>query len=363
LLLGPHLTEANLVEVLARAKHRTKREIARLVRLLDPLPAVPARIEPLGPAPARAIPTAPSWEEYVQSMNRIRELAPGERPRDWVQGANDPPDGMASGLEPAAAPTHGHSTALECLASEPRGALEPVQYKVQFTASEEYVRLVDQAKALLSHAVPGVTLEELQLRAMRSLVSELSKRKYAALSGSPERNGAAEAAHAKADPDAPEPRGNEPAVPDPHRKSKTNRKIRTHGSEGRNPRQRGRYIPARVRRTVFSRDGARCSYVDAAERRCVETQRLEFHHVVPFAEGGEHTPSNITLRCAAHNALAAEAHFGRDPTPAQCPRFRASSSLAVPTQRRWLQRNRPRRQKASGTLNLSLRSGRTTWAR
>src|SRR6187397_1606939 len=53
LLLGPHLTEQNLVEVLARAKHRTKREITKLVRSLDPLPAVPARIEPLGPAPAR----------------------------------------------------------------------------------------------------------------------------------------------------------------------------------------------------------------------------------------------------------------------------------------------------------------------
>ena len=167
-------------------------------------------------------------------------------------------------------------------------ALEPVRYKVQFTASEEYVRLVEQAKALLSHAAPGVTLEELQLRAMRSLVSELSKRKYAALSGSPERNRASEG---QGEPEAPH----------------------THGSERLNPRQRGRSIPARVRRTVFSRDGGRCTYVDAAEkRRCCETQRLEFHHVVPFAEGGEHTPPNITLRCAAHNALAAEAHFGRD---------------------------------------------------
>src|ERR1051325_8899349 len=52
LMLGPHLTEQNLARVLARAKHRTKRELGRLVRVLDPLPAVPARIEPLGPAPA-----------------------------------------------------------------------------------------------------------------------------------------------------------------------------------------------------------------------------------------------------------------------------------------------------------------------
>jgi hypothetical protein len=53
LMLGPHLTTENLNDVLARSKHRTKKEIARLVRRLDPLPDVPARIEPLGPAPAR----------------------------------------------------------------------------------------------------------------------------------------------------------------------------------------------------------------------------------------------------------------------------------------------------------------------
>jgi hypothetical protein len=51
LMLAPHLTVTNLHDVLARAKHRTKKELARLVRELDPLPPVPALIEPLGPVP------------------------------------------------------------------------------------------------------------------------------------------------------------------------------------------------------------------------------------------------------------------------------------------------------------------------
>lgn len=183
LMLGPHLTEANLVEVLARAKHRTKRELA-LVRLLHPLPAVPARIEPLGPAPARGLPAAPSWAEYVQSMNRLRELAPGERPRDWVPAANDPSPGASGGndvslaasvtaalavapvapVTPApndtrlvatdAAEPARDGTAREAavpkvrltapargdFASHPSAGLgaelEPVRYKVQFTATE-----------------------------------------------------------------------------------------------------------------------------------------------------------------------------------------------------------------------------------
>src|SRR6187401_193472 len=83
LMLGPHLTEGNLVEVMARSKHRTKREIARLVRRLDPLPAVPACIEPLGPAPARLVPPEPTWEQFTAALNPVRQLQAGERPREW----------------------------------------------------------------------------------------------------------------------------------------------------------------------------------------------------------------------------------------------------------------------------------------
>ncbi|HYQ17122.1 MAG TPA: hypothetical protein VEQ58_15225 [Polyangiaceae bacterium] len=49
LMLAPHLTPANQCEVLERAKHRTKKELAKLLREIDPLPDVPARITPLGP--------------------------------------------------------------------------------------------------------------------------------------------------------------------------------------------------------------------------------------------------------------------------------------------------------------------------
>jgi len=39
---------------------------------------------------------------------------------------------------------------------------------------------------------------------------------------------------------------------------------------------------------------------------------LELHHLKPFAQGGANVASNLTLRCAAHNALAAEEDFGRE---------------------------------------------------
>ena len=59
------------------------------MRNLDPLPTVPALIAPLGPAPARLVPPEPTWQEFIQSMCPVRELMPGDRPREWVEGAND----------------------------------------------------------------------------------------------------------------------------------------------------------------------------------------------------------------------------------------------------------------------------------
>lgn len=55
----------------------------------------------------------------------------------------------------------------------------PQRFKVQFTASEEYVALVEEAKALLAHALPRADIAEVHLRAMRTLVAELKKRRYA----------------------------------------------------------------------------------------------------------------------------------------------------------------------------------------
>jgi 5-methylcytosine-specific restriction endonuclease McrA len=72
---------------------------------------------------------------------------------------------------------------------------------------------------------------------------------------------------------------------------------------------KGRYISAAVRREVWKRDGAQCAFVGPAGR-CTERGFLEFHHVVPYADGGGKTVQNIELRCRAHNGYEAERWFG-----------------------------------------------------
>jgi hypothetical protein len=63
---------------------------------------------------------------------------------------------------------------------------------------------------------------------------------------------------------------------------------------------------------VFERDGLQCTFVDGSGCRCREVERLELHHLKPFGRDGQHHADNLTLRCAAHNALAAEQDFGTE---------------------------------------------------
>jgi hypothetical protein len=329
LMLGPHLTEENVSEVLLRAKHRTKKEIARLVRQLDPVPDVPARIEPLGPAPARVTRSEPSWDEFVSSFCPVRELAPGERPRDWTANANDVEAEADSQADPQA-------HALPAGAGQP-APLSPERYRVQFTAGEEYLKLVEEARALLSHSAPRATLDEIQLRAMRALVAELKRKKYAVTArpkkfrraastgaktvdaGSP----TAELEDAKASAVQVQASAQARAEESAQARAEESAQASGQASAGRkpepaqnseleNPRRRGRHVPASVRRAVFERDEGRCTYADGSGRRCAETHGLELHHVTAFAQGGEHTEANLTLRCRSHNALAAEEDFGRE---------------------------------------------------
>jgi hypothetical protein len=307
LMLGPHLTEENLSEVLLRAKHRTKKEIARLVRQLDPLPDVPARIEPLGPALSRVTPSAPTWDEFVSSLRTVRELAPGERPRDWAPNANDVEAEVAPPTEPQA---HGLPTGAGVPAP-----LSPERYRVQFTAGEEYVKLVEEARALLCPSAPRATLDEIQLRAMRALVAELKRKKYAVTARPKKprctastRAEPVDAGSSTAKLEGAETSGVQPeagAEPEPEFAQDSETK-------SLHPRRRGRHVPASVRRAVFERDGGRCTYADASGRRCAETHGIELHHVMAFAQGGEHTEANLTLRCRSHNTLAAEEDFGRE---------------------------------------------------
>lgn len=67
------------------------------------------------------------------------------------------------------------------------------------------------------------------------------------------------------------------------------------------PLKGGSSITAIVRRTVWSRDGARCAYIGTTGVRCLSRQFLELDHIKPRAHGGGDEASNLRLLCRAHN--------------------------------------------------------------
>jgi hypothetical protein len=142
--------------------------------------------------------------------------------------------------------------------------LAPEQYVVKFTASRAIHEKLREAQALLRHRVPSGDLAEIVDRALTTLLVELRRTRHAATM---------------------RPRSTQ----------------RVSNS--------GRHVAAAVKREVWARDGGQCAFVGTAGR-CTERGFLEYHHVIPFADGGETNVSNVELRCRAHNAFEAERWSG-----------------------------------------------------
>jgi hypothetical protein len=127
LLLGPHLTDDNHREALARVRYRRKREIENLVAELAPRADVPARIEPLHVSP-RA--TADHATMMAALCGPVRNL-PGGNDR------GEAPLGALAELELA------DESSVPSPASLPESEPAPARamhYKVQFTADQQYPR-------------------------------------------------------------------------------------------------------------------------------------------------------------------------------------------------------------------------------
>jgi hypothetical protein len=142
--------------------------------------------------------------------------------------------------------------------------LAPERYKVQMTVSRETHDKLRRVQDLLRHQVPDGDPAVVVDRALTLLLQDLERTKVGV---------------------ARTPRAGRTATP---------------GS---------RHIPAAVRRQVWKRDGGQCAF-EGHMGRCSERGFIEFHHVVPFADGGATTTDNLQLRCRAHNVYEAEIHVG-----------------------------------------------------
>jgi hypothetical protein len=144
-LVAPHLTMANCQDVLAKARHKGKREIEALVASLRPLPSVPSTMRKL-PAP--------------------RQIVTDAKPVVLTSTT------AASGT-PVVAP------AIVMTPRPTEAPLAPERYKLQFTMSGETHAKLRRVQALGRHVIPSGDPAEIFDRALTLLLEELERRRCA----------------------------------------------------------------------------------------------------------------------------------------------------------------------------------------
>jgi hypothetical protein len=77
------------------------------------------------------------------------------------------------------------------------------------------------------------------------------------------------------------------------------------------PSKRARTIPNTIRHAVWWRDNGQFKFIYLDGQVCGERMGLEIDHKKAFAQGGEHSPTNLRLRCRQHNAYHSTKTFGR----------------------------------------------------
>jgi 5-methylcytosine-specific restriction endonuclease McrA len=274
------LTPDNQDEVLAAAKHKSRREIEELVASLRPRPDVPDRVRAVRsdgrrtgtgssaqPDGACVAPALPLLQAESAEHDPVTSESASTATSTMNTGFRDSIN--ASRLVPGRVvqPT---STVVP---------LAPERYKIQFTASVATRDKLRRAQELLRHRVPSGDLAQVVDMALECLLRDL-ERTRAAVMDRPRRE-----------------------VERVAKEGVTRRAAAT-------TRAISRHIPAAVRREVWQRDGGRCTFVGASGIRCSERGWIEFDHRWPHGDGGEAIADNVRLLCRSHNQYEARNFFG-----------------------------------------------------
>jgi hypothetical protein len=248
-LLAPHINDENPDALFARASHRTKREIKELLAELSPRPDVPAHMRKLPESRPAMMPPATANKAAASDARRFPDGPAAQAPR---------PGPDRAGASWTSTPTS--SATIEPLA--------PARYRVQFTATAQLHDKIERLQALMRTKVPDGDLATIIEQAITEKLERLETQRFAS--------------------------------------TKTPRLTLAETDTS----LRSRHVPAAVRRAVRERDGDRCSFVDKEGTQCTARDRLEYHHRLPFAYRGDHSPENIRLICRTHNQFLADRDYG-----------------------------------------------------
>jgi 5-methylcytosine-specific restriction endonuclease McrA len=294
-LLASVLTPENREQLLAAAKHKSRREIEELVARLRPQPDAPDKVRAVKPRSAAGEGGGQRPGACVASASSSLQANAVECAPVTSSNTSTPVTSMNTGAGPERStelvPERVHGPTIVPLA--------PERYKIQFTASAASRDKLRRAQELLRHRIPNGDLAQVFDLALECLLRELEKTKIAATTRQrgAVRRGETEAARAPVSTAS---------------------------------RTASRHVPAAVRREVWQRDEGRCAFVGVNGVRCNERGWIEFDHRWPHGDGGDATVTNVRLLCRSHNQHEARSFFGvwanRESQPVIDPDSRPNSS-------------------------------------
>ncbi len=317
LMIAPYLGGPRHTEVIERARFRAKKEIARLIAEIDPKPEVPARIDPVAPAAPRRMPMHAIAQAFV---GPVRSLPEGDRPADWIE---PPPPANVGAASEVADPEQARELAeaeaaldRAWLAKQQAHPERPLRFRVQFTAEQEYVDLLEEAFDLLGLGKRAASLPELQLRALREFVERLRQRRTGTKRSVREAARKTVTARRPTAPARETVASRAPAAPTretvtsqapaaPAREAVASRPPVAPSRETVTPRAPA----APAREAVPSRAPAAPTWETVTSRPPAAPAREMVTSRAPVAPARRHV--SAAIRCPPHNLLAAEQDFGR----------------------------------------------------
>jgi hypothetical protein len=161
-LLAAHLTDENHEALLEAARHKSKRDVERLVAALHPQPDIASSVRKL-----------PSTSHCDAAIARLVDVPDPARP----SALDVPRSAQASVL----------SQPLELSPRTPSrrtlvAPLTPQRYLIRITVSRETHDKLERARSLLRHAIPSGDPAAIVDRALTLLVEQLERTKHAATS-------------------------------------------------------------------------------------------------------------------------------------------------------------------------------------
>jgi hypothetical protein len=177
-VLSPHLTEDNHAELLAAARHMTKRQVEELVAARFPRPDAPNLLRRL-PA-GRDL----SGRDPHETAADLSFSAPTSSHGATIPTTASPAgnDAAPTSSQAPAVPAHVRQAAAVAMSTPTAASVTPLsseRFKLQVTLSRRGRDLLLKAQALMRHRLPDGDMAEICEQALELLVGELERRKFA----------------------------------------------------------------------------------------------------------------------------------------------------------------------------------------